>query len=142
MSNAYNFIADNLQLSADKAAQFTAALATTGDATPLQTLCDEAAADVARLTTGYVIDTTSAFNFIRALAIYKAYTNSGTPVPSPVENSFKAVQLELQEISQGKRPNLPKAATTSQAGISGGSGGYGGGGVVIPGRIDPSSIPQ
>jgi len=46
----------DLLLSADKSAQLTKALSTLGVADPLQYLCDEAAADVGRFTTGFVID--------------------------------------------------------------------------------------
>jgi hypothetical protein len=123
MSNAYTFITGNLQLSADKVAQFTAALATTEVADPLQQLCDEAAADVARLSAGYILDATSISNFIRALAVYNAYVNAGTPAPEDVATRYKSAWTELQSIARGDRPNLPKvanAALASRAGLVGG----------------------
>lgn len=122
MSNAYTFITGNLQLSADKVAQFTAALATTEVAEPLQQLCDEAAADVARLTAGYILDATSISNFIRALAVYNAYINSGTPSPEDVATRFKSVWTELQSIARGDRPNLPKVADAALASRAGAVG--------------------
>jgi hypothetical protein len=122
MSNAYSFTNGNLQLSADKVAQFTAALATTEVADPLQQLCDEAAADVARLTAGYILDATSISNFIRALAVYNAYLNSGTPSPEDVSTRFKSVWNELQSIARGDRPNLPKVADAALASRAGAAG--------------------
>ena len=122
MANQYNFDDGDLQLSADKVAQFTAALATEEVADPLQQLSDEAASKVARLTAGYVLDNNSIFEFIRALAVYNAYTNSGTPCPDDVETRYKSVDLELKEISKGLRVNLPKApdaALQPNAGIAG-----------------------
>jgi hypothetical protein len=50
------FTKDQLLLPADKVAQLTKGLATLGVPDPLQYLCDEAAAAVARLTTGYILD--------------------------------------------------------------------------------------
>jgi hypothetical protein len=138
MANQYNFVDGDLQLSADKVTQFTNALTTEEVADPLQELCDEAAADVARLTAGYVVDSVSVFNFIRALVVFKAYSNSGTPVPPDIATSRKDAWSELQSISRGERTNLPKAADPalqSRAGAIGSarrihgrmSGGFGNG---------------
>lgn len=85
----------------------------------LQNLCDEAFADVSRLTIGYVIDPTSQTNFTRALALYRAYGYIGT-VPKDVQKNHDDAMTELKEISQGKRPNLPKADPAgAQQSISG-----------------------
>ena len=94
-------------LSPAKSAQLTKALATLGVADPLQYLCDEAAADVARLTTGYVVDDVSARGFVRALALFRAYSKAG-PVPADVQKDFDGAMEELQAIAEGKRPNLPR----------------------------------
>lgn len=122
MANPYNFADGDLQLSADKVQQFTQALATDEVADPLQELCDEAAADVSRLTAGYILDNVSIFNFIRAIAVYNAYINSGTPAPDDVTTRYKNIWSELQSISRGERPNLPKVtdpALQSRAGAAG-----------------------
>lgn len=87
----------------------------------LQALCDEAFADVNRLTTGYVIDATSITNFTRACALYRAYGYIG-PVPKDVQKNYDDAYKELTEISQGKRPNLPKVETASQSPMSGNYG--------------------
>lgn len=134
MSNQYNFVEGDLQLSADKVAQFTAALATGDVADPLQQLCDEAAADVARLTAGYTLDNLSISNFIRAIAVWKAYSNSNTPVPDDVTTNYKAVNSELQSIARGERPNLPKVA---DAALSSRAGAIGTGTKKIGGRMCP-----
>jgi len=68
------FTKDQLLLSADKVAQLTKALATLSVADPLQYVCDEAAAIVARMTAGYVIDDVSERGWIRSIAVYNAYT--------------------------------------------------------------------
>lgn len=122
MANTYNFIDDDLLLSADKVQQFTAALATESVADPLQELCDEAASVVARMTTGYVVDTDSIFSFIRAIAVFNAYLNSGTPAPEDVTTRYNSNLGELSAIAGGKRPNLPKAVDTAQQSISGAIG--------------------
>lgn len=137
MANQYNFDDGDLQLSADKAAQFTAALATDEVADPLQQLCDEAAAAVARLTAGYVLDDLSIFGFIRAIAIYNAFANSNTPVPDDVATRYKNAWSELQSIARGERPNLPKAA---DAALESRAGKWGSG-QAIPGRM-PGQFPD
>ena len=118
------FTEDQLLLSADKVAQLTKALSTTGVADPLQFLCDEAAADVARLTAGYVLDDASVRNFVRCLALFRAYSAAG-PVPLDVQKNYDQANTELQAIARGMRPNLPKVAVAGPAPQAGswGSGG-------------------
>src|SRR4051812_8296091 len=107
------FTKDQLLLPADKAAQLTKALATLGVADPLQYLCDEAAATVARMTTGYVLDDASLRDFTRSLALFKTYSFAGTGVPKNVDADNKAAMEELTAIAEGKRPNLPKVANSA-----------------------------
>ena len=112
----------DLQLSADKLTQFAAALGDTGGSNALlQAICDAAAADVARLTTGYVIDPNSITNFAKSIALFRAYGQVG-PVPPDVEKTYDDNWKELQSISRGERPNLPKTQDTTQATIAGGWG--------------------
>lgn len=128
-----SFSVTDLKLPADKIAQIEKALGGNPadlTAAKLQGICDEAAADVARLSTGYVLDATSITNFIRAIALYRAYGYIG-PVPKDVEKNYDAADKELTEISQGKRPNLPKVSTPAQNTISGGYGSN----PNIPGRM-------
>jgi hypothetical protein len=120
------FTEDQLLLSADRAAQLTKALATETVADPLQVLCDEAAADVARMTAGYVLDDLSLGNFTRSLALYRAYSKAG-PVPMDVQTDYDAATKELEAIASGKRPNLPRA----EAGTNPPSGQWGGATKVI-----------
>lgn len=87
----------------------------------LQQLCDEAFADVNRLTTGYVIDAVSITNFTRACALYRAYGYIGN-IPKDVEKNYTQAYDELEAIAQGKRPNLAKVETQSQTKMSGGWG--------------------
>jgi hypothetical protein len=122
MANQYDFDDDDLLLSADKVEQFTLALATDEVADPLQELCDEAAAIVARMTTGYVVDNNSVFSFIRAIAVFNAYLNSGTPAPEDVTKRYASNMGELEAIAGGKRPNLPKTTVAAQQSISGAIG--------------------
>lgn len=110
-------------MTADIAAQVLAALGTPVDGSdPLQNLCDAAAADVARLTMGYVIDQTSLTNWTKIITTYRAYGLIG-PVQPDIEKNFDSTWKELTEISQGKRPNLPKIPVPAQALIGGSFGG-------------------
>jgi hypothetical protein len=114
----------DLNLPADKLAQFATALGDTSDAdTALQGICDGAAADVDRLTAGYVIDPDSYTNFARSIALHRAYAQAQfSEIPAAVETDYKAAWTELTEISQGKRPNVPKQpdpALASRAGAAG-----------------------
>jgi len=104
------FTDNDLLLSADRAAQLTRALANIGVADPLQYLCDEAAADVARLTTGYVIDANALRGFIRSLALFRIYGYAG-PVPKDIQAAYDSAKAELEAIAGGKRPNLPRDQT-------------------------------
>ena len=112
----------DLNLTADRLAQFATALAdASGTNAVLQTYCNGAAADVARLTAGYLLDNDSITNFARPIALFRAYGDVGQ-VPPDVETSYKAAWSELQSISRGERPTLPKQANPalqSRAGVSG-----------------------
>lgn len=99
---------DQLLLTADKAAQLTAALANTGYDDPLQLCCTEAAADVDRLTAGYTLAQASLDGWTRAIALWKAYTLAETGVPDALQKSYDAAMTELKDIAAGKRPNLPR----------------------------------
>ena len=107
----------DLNLPADKLAQFATALgdlpgAQTGAYPALQGICDSAAADVARLITGYVIDPASVTNWARTIAIYRVYSQAQFgEMPKAAVEDYNTAWDELTEISQGKRPNLPKQAT-------------------------------
>jgi hypothetical protein len=116
------FTKDQLLLPADKAAQLTKALTTLGVADPLQYLCDEAAAVVARMTTGYVLDDASLRNFTRSLALFQAYSKSGTGAPKNIQDDNAAAMKELEAIAKGERPNLPKVAVAAVTPITGSSG--------------------
>jgi hypothetical protein len=100
----------DLLLTPAKMTQLTTALANLNVADPLQYLCDEAAADVARFTAGYVLDANSVRNFTRSLGLYRVYSLAG-PVPMDVQKDYDSALLELQAIAEGKRPNLPRAET-------------------------------
>lgn len=118
------FTVKDLKLPHDKSSQLNRALGGAIDddaAQALQTICDESAAVVARMTTGYVIDAVSLKDFTRAIALYRAYGFAG-PIPKDIEGNYKAVTEELQAIAGGKRPNLPKVETPAQNTISGGWG--------------------
>ena len=130
------FQTTDLLLSPDKAAQLTKALSNLGVADPLQYLCDEAAADVARLTTGYVTDDGSLRNFTRKLALFEIYSKAQAgAVPDGIVKDHDEALKELQDIAAGKRPNLPKVSTPSQATIAGAWGS----GARVCGRIPGQS---
>ncbi len=131
---AFTFTTNDLLLSAEKAAQLTKALSNLGVAAPLQYVCDEAAAEAARLTTGYVIEDNAMRGFVRPLALYRAYGYAG-PVPKDVQVQYDAVRAELEAIAQGKRPNLPRV--TGTGGTAAPSGKWGAKGYV-KGRTDPA----
>src|SRR4051812_14961173 len=110
------FTTQDLKLPADKIAQIEKALGGDPldvDAAKLQGLCDEAAADVARLTTGYVLDAVSITNFTRSLSLFRAYGYIG-PIPKDVDRKHNDAMDELKPIAAGDRPNLPKIKTASQ----------------------------
>ena len=115
----------DLNLPADKLAQFATALGDTGgqNAT-LQGLCNGAAAYVAQLTAGYVIDPTIITDWGRAIALYRAYAQAQFgEIPKAVADDYKTATDELTAIAEGKRPNLPKVSDPNQAAIAGGWGG-------------------
>jgi hypothetical protein len=119
------FTVQDLKLPAEKIAQIEKALGGDPDdaaAPELQVLCDAAAADVTRLTTGYVMDDASIENFTRAIALFRAHGQIG-PVPEDMQKNFDNAWEELKEISQGKRPNLQKANSTEGQQASAGSWG-------------------
>ena len=100
----------DLNLPADKLAQFATALGDAGGANAaMQGICNAAAADVARLTAGYIVDPTSVTNWGRSLALNRAYGQAQFgEIPKAIADDFKAALTELTEIAQGKRPNIPK----------------------------------
>lgn len=115
----------DLNLPADKLAQFANALGDSSNANvALQGICDGAAADIARLTAGYVIDPASLTNWGRSIALYRAYSQAQFgETPKAVSDDYKTVWDELTAIAEGKRPNLPKVSDPNQASIAGGFGG-------------------
>jgi len=114
----------DLLLSQDKAAQLTKALSVLGVHDPLQYLCDEAAADVARYITGYVLEENQVRGFVRSLALFAAYSLANVPVPKDVQTSYDGAIKELEAIAKGERPNLPRVQSPS-AGGSASVGGWG-----------------
>jgi hypothetical protein len=116
----------DLNLPADKLAQFATALGDSGGQNAaLQGICNSVAADVARLTTGYVVDPTSVTNWGRAIALYRAYSQAAFgEIPKAIADDYKTAWDELTAIAEGKRPNLPKApdptgALATRAGAAG-----------------------
>lgn len=116
----------DLNLPADKLAQFATALGdASGTNAVLQGICNSAAADVTRLTNGYVIDPTSLTNFGRAIALYRAYSQAQFgEIPKAVTDDYKAVWDELAAIAEGKRKNIPRVDDGGQQSTS--TGGFGG----------------
>jgi hypothetical protein len=114
----------DLNLTADKLTQFANALGDAGGLNAaLQGICDGAAADVDRLTAGYVIDPASYTNFARSIALYRAYSQAQFgEIPKAVADDYKTAWDELTAIAQGKRPNLPKLTDPNQSTIAGGWG--------------------
>ena len=112
----------NLNLPADKLAQFAAVFGDTGGQNAaLQTYCTAADADVARMTAGYVLDPNSVIQMGKSLALYRAYADTGS-VPPEVKTNYDDAWAELQAIAKGQRPNLPKQADPalqSRAGAAG-----------------------
>jgi len=107
------FLQSDLLLTADKLAQLTNALASLGQADPLQTCITEATADVARFTASYTLEAAATNGFIRALALYRAYALAGTGVPPEVQKNYDESKAELVAISEGKRKNLPSTSTVT-----------------------------
>ena len=114
----------DLNLPADKLAQFATALGDTGgENAALQGICNGAAADVTRLTAGYVIDPASITNWGRSIALQRAYSQAQFgEIPKAVADDYKTAWDELTAIAGGKRPNLPKVSDPNQATIAGGWG--------------------
>lgn len=122
----------DLNLPADKLAQFASALGDVGGQNAvLQGVCNGAAADVARLTAGYVIDPATATNWGRTIALYRAYSQAQFgEIPKAVADDYKTAWDELTAIAEGKRQNLPKVSDPNQNSVAGGWGGN----TMIPGR--------
>lgn len=114
----------DLNLPADKLAQFANALGDAGSANAaLQGICNGAAADVTRLTAGYVIDPASITNWGRTIALYRAYSQAQFgEIPKAIADDFKTTWDELTAIAEGKRLNLPKISDSTQNTIAGGWG--------------------
>jgi hypothetical protein len=114
----------DLNLPADKLAQFATALGDTGGANAaLQGICNGAAADVARLTAGYVIDPASITNWGRTIALYRAYSQAQFgEIPKAIADDYKTTWDELTAIAEGERLNLAKVTDTTQSTIAGGWG--------------------
>ena len=72
-------------------------------------MIDEAVADVARWTRGYVIEEASSKGWIRVLALEKAYLAAELAVPEDIARAAKDSREELAAIARGARPNLPLA---------------------------------
>ena len=112
----------DLNLPADMLAQIATALGDTGTTnTALQGYCDAAAADVQRLTAGYLLDAVSVTNMGRAIALYKVFSQIG-PVPADIQKSYDDYWKELQSIARGDRPNLPKVPNAQLASRAGAIG--------------------
>lgn len=116
------FTESNLLLTERKLTQLTAALANTDIPDPMATCIAEATADVARLTAGFILDDASINGFIRALALFKAYSLCG-PVPDDVNKQYDNAMKELNSIARGERPNLPRVPEAGGGTQS--SGGWG-----------------
>ena len=123
----------DLNLPADKLAQFAAALGDAGGQNAaLQGICNGAAADVTRLTAGYLIDPATVTNWGRTIALYRAYSQAQFgDIPKAVADDYKTAWDELTAIAEGKRPNLPKVSDPNQSTIAGGWGGA----AQVPGRM-------
>lgn len=113
------FAPDQLLLTATKLAQLEAAL---GGAGTLTRICAEAEADVARYTAGYTLAQESLDGFIRALALFKAFSLVG-PVPADIKLQYEKALEELQAIASGQRTNLPRADDPEIAGSPAGQWG-------------------
>lgn len=125
----------DLNLPADKLAQFATALADAGGQNAaLQGICDGAAADVTRLTTGYILAAASLTNWGRSIALYRAYSQAQFgEIPKAVADEYKEAMDELTAIAKGERPNLPKTPEPTLASRAGAIGGN----KKIHGRICP-----
>jgi hypothetical protein len=114
----------DLLLTDAKLAQLVAALANTSVTDPLAVAIAEAEAEVARLTYGYTISELVMDGFIRSLALYKAWSITGS-VPEDVRQNYEDAMKELAAISAGERKNIPRVAAPaldSPAAASWGSG--------------------
>lgn len=109
---------DDLLLTPDKSAQLTKALSGLNVADPLQYFCDEAAAEVARMTTGYLLDDLSVRGLTRAIALFKIYSFVA-PVPADIQKDYDGASKELEAIAKGERPNLPKQQTPTSSPTAG-----------------------
>lgn len=118
----------DLLLDAAKLAQLTKALANTGVADPVQSCVNEGIAEVERLTSGYVIADAAKYGWIRALALFKAYSLAG-PVPEDVQKQYDGAIKQLEAIATGAVKNLPVAA--SESGSNAGAAGKWGSGEKI-----------
>jgi len=117
-----SFTVAQLLLTESKRTELTRALANTGQAQPLEACIAEAVADVARLTTGYIIDPTSQNSWTRILALFKAYSLAGN-VPPDIQTQYNNAMNELNSIARGDRKNLPRVPDANNDSPS--TGGWG-----------------
>lgn len=97
----------DLLLTDARLAQLEAALANVSVPDPLGVAITEAEAEVVRLTYGYVLAEPVLDGFIRSLALYKAWSITGS-VPEDVRRNYEDAMKELGAISSGERKNLPR----------------------------------
>ena len=112
----------NLLLTDARLAQLEAALANVAVTDPLGVAIAEAEAEVIRLTYGYVLAELVMDGFIRALALYKAWSITGS-VPEDVRRNYEDAIKELGAISAGERKNLPRVEAPALASPAAGSWG-------------------
>jgi len=109
-----------LLLTATRQSQLTAALANLGVPAPLETCIAEAEADVTRYATGYTLAGAARNGFVRALALFKAFSLCG-PVPADIQRQYDEAIAELKAIAAGQRPNLEQTAAAPSSRGSWGS---------------------
>lgn len=113
----------DLALTQDKLTQLTRAMANRGISDPVLIFINEAVQTVSDYTAAYVLADDRWKRLMRPLALCKIYQSIGE-LPEAVKKAYDDAMKELEQIRDGKFPNLPPAdpplvEITSQSGAWG-----------------------
>ena len=110
------FAVSKLLLTAERAAQLTAALVNVMEDAPLETICAEAEArvdhEIADLEVAAVLRDT----LVRAFALHQAYTLAEGPIPADIKALYDEAVKLLRQLAEGSEPTEEDSVLAGQWG--------------------------
>ena len=104
------FTASDLLLPQSELSQITGALANSGEADPIARVLAECEQTVADYTARYQLTDARRLRLVRGLAPAELYRLAGSTVPPQHQSAKDAAMRELQDIRDGKFPDLAPAS--------------------------------